>query len=146
MLKSNFTLTDAIIRQVGKLLRAGNYQQTVQGYIGVSHTSWYNWIKRGNAAIDAVIENPEAPLDWRDALCIRFVREIAQAEADSVIVDLSTIRAASKKNWQAAAWILERRHPDMFAQKQQLTVKEDKESISIDEVKEKLKQIKDKSQ
>ena len=37
------------------------------------------------------------------------------AEAQAIQANLDTIKVASRDNWSAAAWLLERRHPEMFS-------------------------------
>jgi hypothetical protein len=45
----------------------------------------------------------------------RFAQEVQLAEAQAIQANLDTIKAASRDNWPAAAWLLERRHPEMFS-------------------------------
>src|SRR6516162_4546631 len=45
----------------------------------------------------------------------RFREQVALAEAEAIKTNLETIKAASRDNWPAAAWLLERRHPELFA-------------------------------
>ena len=45
----------------------------------------------------------------------RFAKEVQLAEAQAIQANLDTIKAASRDNWPAAAWLLERRHPKLFA-------------------------------
>src|SRR5215472_12364696 len=45
----------------------------------------------------------------------RFREQVAFAEAEAIKANLETIKAASRDNWPAAAWLLERRHPELFA-------------------------------
>lgn len=44
-----------------------------------------------------------------------FAQKIEFAEAQAIERNLALIQRAALKDWKAAAWILERRHPDMFA-------------------------------
>ena len=44
-----------------------------------------------------------------------FREEVAFAEAEAIKSNLETLKAASRDNWPAAAWLLERRHPEMFS-------------------------------
>jgi len=45
----------------------------------------------------------------------RFAQEVQLAEARAIQANLDTIKVASRDNWPAAAWLLERRHPGLFA-------------------------------
>lgn len=53
-----------------------------------------------------------------------FASEIKKAEADGIASLMDQIIKAARKNWQAAAWILERRFPQQFARVQLLDVKQ----------------------
>lgn len=44
-----------------------------------------------------------------------LVKRLEQAEAEFERTHLETIAAASKKSWQAAAWLLERTRPERYA-------------------------------
>lgn len=52
--------------------------------------------------------------DWLQAA---FSVLLAKADALSEATAVSEVRKAGKKNWQAAAWYLERRHPDTYARR-----------------------------
>jgi hypothetical protein len=43
-----------------------------------------------------------------------FAEAVKQAEAEAILGRLSRIRRAEEDSWQAAAWLLERRHPGDF--------------------------------
>jgi hypothetical protein len=45
----------------------------------------------------------------------RFAQEVQLAEAQAIQANLDPIKAASRDNWPAAAWLLQRRHPQLFA-------------------------------
>jgi len=73
----------------------------------VSSASILNWLKRGEAW-----EQMGAPEDSPEALYGLFRRKFYQAEAGGMMENLQKIKNA--KEWQAAAWILERRYPQDF--------------------------------
>jgi hypothetical protein len=52
--------------------------------------------------------------DWRDKDA-GFAQRVELAEAVAIERNLALIQKAAAKNWKAAAWLLERRHPEMFA-------------------------------
>ena len=52
--------------------------------------------------------------DWREEDSF-FAQKIEFAEAQAIERNLALIQRAALKDWKAAAWILERRHPEMFA-------------------------------
>lgn len=73
----------------------------------MSYDTLNHWQKRG--------ENESAPPEYR-----QFCQLLRRSQAVAMQVHLSSICDASKRDWRAAAWILERRHPEDFARQQQL--------------------------
>jgi hypothetical protein len=53
-------------------------------------------------------------LNWRKS-DERFNQAVEFAEAEAIRENLDIIKGARYENWSAAAWLLERRHPQMFA-------------------------------
>jgi hypothetical protein len=49
-----------------------------------------------------------------------FAAEFAAAREESIITGVETIRAASKHDWRAAAWLLERRAPQHFGRREEV--------------------------
>lgn len=82
-------------------VREGNYIETAAAYAGVCKDTLYQWLKDG-AAKDA---DPEYKA---------FSDGIGIAMAEAEVLDLETIGAASKIQWQAAAWRLERRNHERW--------------------------------
>lgn len=87
-------------------LRAGAYVETAAAAAGISKDTLYNWLRRGARVGEKPTREELALQQFSDAVKMAM----AKAELD----DLTTIRAASKKNWQAAAWRLERKYPDRW--------------------------------
>lgn len=77
---------------------------------GISYATFHNWMKRGEAE--------EAPY-------VDFFKAIKEAEGEGAYTLLQKINTAANESWQAAAWILERRYPEMYGrQRVELTGKE----------------------
>ena len=70
---------------------------------GVSYNTFVRWRNEGT--------NPNAPEHLRE-----FSKQVREAEAEAAqrLYALIIEAAESGKKWQAAAWMLERRHPDLF--------------------------------
>jgi len=91
-------------------LRAGHYRETAAAYGGISYETLRQWLKRAENPTD----HPEYPA-FRDAVC--------EAEAQAEVADLALIRrAASDGEWRAAAWRLERKHPERWGQRAKVEV------------------------
>lgn len=67
-----------------------------------------------------------------------FLDQVKKAEAEAIVRRLKTIeQAAEMGSWQASAWLLERRHPDMFGKpevqiSQNVHLSENKQNFVID--------------
>jgi hypothetical protein len=85
-------------------IRAGNYLHVAAEFAGISKDTLFAWIKRGKRDIRA----------GRDTVYAKFAAGQEQALAHAEVHSVAAIRAATKENWQAAAWLLERRHPDRW--------------------------------
>lgn len=70
---------------------------------GVDYSTFRRWIEKGSQ---------QASGEYHD-----FCDELAAAEADGALVNVLRIKDASKKDWRAAAWLLEARHPDEYGRK-----------------------------
>lgn len=86
-------------------LRGGNYRDTACKYAGISHTTFHKWMKIGHSE--------GAPPEY-----VEFVEAVEKAEADAEVFDIALIRqAATGGNWQAAAWVRERKNPEKWGRR-----------------------------
>lgn len=79
-------------------LRLGNTRRAAAAFAGISHDTFYQWMKEQTFA-DAV-SKAEADAE------ARFLAQVAKAAADGT--------------WTAAAWWLERRRPDDYGRKERV--------------------------
>ena len=103
--RSTTKLNDETAGQIVKLLRSGAYIEVACAAAGVSRRTYHDWWKRGH---------PDGS-ERRDADCRRFRAQAEQALAESEAVSVAVIATAARTSWQAAAWMLERRHPERWA-------------------------------
>jgi transposase len=68
---------------------------------GISYNTFVRWRNDGSS--------PNAPRHLRE-----FCNQVRSAESEAAQRFLGLIEAAAERTWQAAAWMLERRHPDLF--------------------------------
>jgi len=90
-------------------LRLGATYEIAAEYAGISRSTLYNWMERGQR---------EKTGEYR-----AFLDSIKQADAKGAIANLALVETAAKAgDWKAAAWRLERRHgytKDAYFQNQQ---------------------------
>jgi uncharacterized membrane protein YqiK len=83
-------------------LRAGGFVETAAAAAGISKQTFYNWIKAGE--------------DGKTPQLAQFAKDVESALALFELGAVSLIAQAGKDGqWQAAAWLLERKFPDRYA-------------------------------
>lgn len=98
-------------------LRGGNYRSTACQYAGINYQTFLNWL--------TIAKGPDAPPEYVD-----FLEAVEKAEADAEVARVALIAKASqdvmdedgelvaKGSWQAAAWHLERSHPERWGRRE----------------------------
>ena len=84
--------TPVIREQIFKALVAGNNRGMAAAYAGIRPETLSRWLSRPESAY------------------VNFAQEVAKAEAMAEIRAVAVIREASRTDWRAAAWLLERRY------------------------------------
>lgn len=77
------------------------------GYVGITERTYYNWIDRA--------ENAKGRTKF-----VKFKEAVDKAKAKALHNFEQVITKASMEHWQAAAWMLERRHSDMYGKKDKI--------------------------
>ena len=91
-------LTEEGIREAVKLVQSGLNDADVADYLGVAAETFSRWKN-----------HPKSEL--QDQLC----QALKEAEVKRKAALLARVQRASENNWQAAAWLLERRYPQEYA-------------------------------
>lgn len=101
-------LTKKLIKDAEKLLKGGNYVETICEYLGIGKTTWYRWLAEGEQA------NSGIKREFWDA--------IKKAEAEAEIRLITDLQKIAKKNnqWQGIAWVLERKYPDKWGKRERV--------------------------
>ena len=93
--------TPAKAARIVRAIRRGLPYKLAAAAGGVSFNTFVRWRNAGS--------KPDAPLHFR-----RFLNQLRTAEAQAAEKLFGLIEDRAKEHWQAAAWMLERRHPDLF--------------------------------
>jgi transposase len=96
-----------------KALAAGNHYEPACAYAGISYQTFRNWMKRGETASRGEY--------------LEFFETVQGAIAQGEIASVAKIKKAEDSDWRAAAWMLERRHPDRWASTQRVKLEVEKE-------------------
>ena len=102
-------LDDRITELVLQVLRAGGYDETAANRAGVTVKCFYEWLRKGDPA----------GTDPERARYRAFRAEVEKARAESESRSVALVAQAAATNWQAAAWLLERRWPERWARPSQ---------------------------
>jgi hypothetical protein len=85
-------------------LRKGAYKDDACDYAGIHKSTFYRWLELGDA---------QGTGQYRE-----FSDVIHRADAEGIMVNLSTIYTAAKEgDWRAAAWALEHKQPVKYGGK-----------------------------
>lgn len=82
-------------------------------YAGISYSTFNNWMKRGRSESER-LEKPRAKPKEKEHVFLQFLEAVKTAEGAAAFGWLKKIEDASKDQWQAAAWKLERRYPKEY--------------------------------
>jgi hypothetical protein len=96
-------LTPEVTESIVNALKAGAYIETAVVFAGISKSTFYRWMQRGER------EKSGLHASFRDAI----KKGLAFAEMRLLLF----IGEAGLSQWQAAAWVLERRWPTKFARR-----------------------------
>jgi transposase len=106
-------LSEATRSRVAASLQAGNYVETAAAFAGISASTFYSWMARGRAEILRVEAGGDP--DPGEVDFVEFVETVEKARADAEVRAVHAVqKAANDGTWQAAAWFLERSHPQRW--------------------------------
>ncbi len=101
-------------------IRRGAYLETAVALAGISKDTFYRWMREATK-----LDCPAALVALSDA--------VKKAMADAELRDLDVIDAAAQRGeWQAAAWRLERKHPDRWGRRAPLQVEHEEAAPKVD--------------
>ena len=132
-------LTPEIQETICNWLKLGYYQEDAAVMVGISPSTYYEWMKRGEKAIekeDQKLLNPpitsnDDELAVQDAavegevldLYSEFSEAVKKARAEAEGAHIRNIRRASDNGvWQASAWWLERSFPKKWGKRSSLEI------------------------
>jgi hypothetical protein len=108
--KAILDVNPEITKRLCEILSLGNYIEAACAYVGISETSYYAWVQRGEKDLKA----------GKESSFTEFVKATKKARAEAEVVSVARIRdAASSGEWQADAWFLERSFPDRWGRRRQ---------------------------
>lgn len=91
-------------------MKSGLWRKDAAAYAGVSREALHDWLEIAK-------KQEAAGMSETDSDYIHFSHDLEIAEAQYKFRLIGRITTASMKDWKAAAWILERKHPDEYGRK-----------------------------
>ena len=107
MARYNEKLTPELQAKFCEALENGSSILGACGYVGIDEKTYYNWIKKAKEA-----KTRTKYVKFKE--CVDTAKNKALHNFEQVIV------SASMEHWQAAAWMLERRHSDIYGKKDKI--------------------------
>ena len=100
-------LTPAVQKSICTDIADGLDQKHAALRAGVSPRTVQHWLTVGRRSANST--------DETELLCVAFLASYEKAVADAVAANVMLVQIAAREGtWQAAAWWLERRHPDQY--------------------------------
>lgn len=116
-------LTDEAVATICEGLAVGLPPELACERAGIHRATFYRWQAAGDEAREALgeayddLEPGDAPSAYVD-FCDRIKKALAECAFEHLkLVSASRLEEPKKFNWQAAAWILERRWPEFFGRR-----------------------------
>ena len=131
-------LTPEVQENICNWLKLGYYQEDAAIMAGISPSTYYEWMKKGESERVA-LESGEDMLALPDTSLpasedgtpevevvfpfMEFSEAVKKARAEAEGAHIKNIRKAADNGvWQASAWFLERSHPKKWGKRSQLDV------------------------
>jgi predicted house-cleaning noncanonical NTP pyrophosphatase (MazG superfamily) len=99
--KKPTTLTEKHIKAICASIRLGSPFSVAASCAGISRRTLYNWRQQGKKQKSGIHRH--------------LIEEMEKADNDFIANNLRALAVHTAQNWQTAAWLLERRHPEHFA-------------------------------
>ncbi len=93
-------LNAKLIKTIARAIENGVSFEHAALLVGVNRRTFYEWRKKGKTAQSGTFKELADALELADA---KFIQR-----------SLAIITVHGRSQWQACAWLLERRHPEMF--------------------------------
>jgi len=111
-------LTPELIDWAADALVKGYHQTQVYQALGISETAWHTWVRKGRELLDAGLDSFDESLSDNERLYMRFAAAVETSRAIGVARLVDIIAEAAHKQWQAAAWLLERGYPHQYSKRE----------------------------
>ena len=114
-------LTPQVQARIVQAIVGGNDITVAAAYAGIGKTTFYEWLERGRKEAARLAASSRAKPKDSETPFAEFADAIQKAQADAETRNVALIaKAAQEGTWTAAAWWLERKHPDRWGRKERI--------------------------
>jgi transposase-like protein len=99
--KKKAEINEQKIKAICKAITLGATVKVAASTAGIDQKTLYTWRQKGKTAASGLFAD--------------LVKRMAAAENQFIVNNLDNLARHSGLAWQASAWLLERRHPELFA-------------------------------
>ena len=133
-------LTQEKIDEICNWLKLGYYQEDAATMAGISASTYYDWMKKGDDAQKALESGDSSSLPATQEgdevevvnMFQEFSEAVKKARAEAEGAHIRNIRkAADNGNWQASAWWLERSFPQKWGKRSTLDLRDKDEVVQF---------------
>ncbi len=133
-------LTPEVIEEICNWLKLGYYQEDAATMAGISASTYYDWMKKGDDAQKALESGDSSSLPATQEgdevevvnMFQEFSEAVKKARAEAEGAHIRNIRkAADNGNWQASAWWLERSFPQKWGKRSTLDLRDKDEVVQF---------------
>jgi hypothetical protein len=111
-------INDALIDAAVYAVTQGASIESAAGYVGISRATMFDWLGIGRRELEAAPDLDHVSPGRHPYA--RLASEIYAAFDQFKVTLLGSIQQHGKENWQAHAWLLERKFPDEFGRRQRI--------------------------
>jgi len=101
-------LTEEKIKHAVQLVEKGHMYKDIYGVLGISKTTWNNWLNKGRHAKSGIYR--------------KFYEEIEKADSRGETYLVDKMMEVGKEEWQMYMTILERKYPDRWGKHERMNI------------------------
>jgi transposase len=124
-------LTEAVEKRLCEAIALGCSKTIAARLAGIDRATLWRWTEQGEADLD----------QEKDSVYCNLCNGLKKAEAAFQAYALTVIHDAAPQNWQAAAWLLERKRPEEWGRRDRVQTTEQMEQLKLEAGKEILAEM-----
>lgn len=120
-------INEELIEKITRVIKAGNYVETAAALNGVCKKTLYNWFRKGqkgNTLYSKLVHAVQQAISESEVRDVNVIDKEARGRDAEYDKSGKKIREAVTVNWKAAAWRLERKHPERWGRREQVKLVE----------------------